>query len=80
MWSVFFMLSFVYPSYFMTVWYYNLLVLMMVLLFVLYLLFDLTMIVKHYPTDEYMMAAVNLYIDILYIFLYILMLLGGSRK
>lgn len=52
---------------------------MVILLFVCYLLFDTYLITQKYPVDEHLIAAANLYLDIITIFLYILALLG-SRK
>ena len=55
------------------------------LLFSCYLVFDTQMMMggKHkysISPEEYIFAALNLYLDIINIFLYILALVGGSRN
>ena len=44
-----------------------------------FILYDTSMIMKRYPTDEYISATLALYLDILNLFLYILTFLGLSR-
>lgn len=44
-----------------------------------YILFDTQMIIKRLGTDDYIMAAIELYLDIINLFLYILQLLGSSN-
>jgi len=78
-WSFSFMFYWIYPSIYVYEWYYNVVCLIVIILFVCYLLFDMSLIVNKYPTDEYIFAAVNLYLDILTIFMYVLALLGGRR-
>ena len=55
------------------------------LIFCCYLVFDTQLMLggKHkysISPEEYIMAALNLYLDIINLFLYILMLVGGGRK
>ena len=55
------------------------------LIFCLYLVFDTQMMLggKHkyaISPEEYIFAALNLYLDIINLFLYILMLVGGGKK
>ena len=78
-WSFSFMFYWIYPSIYVYEWYYNVVCLIVIILFVCYLLFDMSLIVNKYPTDEYIFAAVNLYLDILTIFMYVLALLGGRK-
>jgi len=47
------------------------------ILFSCYILFDTSMIMRKLGPDEYVFAAINLYLDILNLFLYILELLGS---
>lgn len=47
-----------------------------VLLFTLYILYDTSQIIHHYGPDDYIVASVELYIDLINLFLYILSLLG----
>lgn len=50
-----------------------------VFLFSGFILYDTSRILHHYSTDEYIMATLSLYLDILNLFLLLLRLLGGSR-
>ena len=50
------------------------------LLFVLYILFDTTMILEYLTYDDYVMGAINLYLDFINLFLFILQLLMGGRR
>jgi FtsH-binding integral membrane protein len=53
------------------------------LLFCGYILFDTSMILHHYGPDDYIMAAIALYLDLINLFLYMLellrMLQGGDN-
>lgn len=57
-----------------------------VVLFSFYLIYDTQMIIggdkadQQYTEDDYILAAVNLYLDIINIFLYILQILGDLQK
>ena len=50
----------------------------------LYLIYDTQLILgkfgSEYNIDDYCFAALNLYIDIIYLFIKILYLIGNSRK
>jgi hypothetical protein len=63
---------------------YKILCLVGVLLYSLYLIYDTQLTMGKgackYEIDEYVWAAVNLYVDIIEIFLYILRLLGNSNQ
>ena len=55
------------------------------LVFSLYLVYDTQLMLggKHkyaLSPEEYIFAALNLYIDVVQLFLYILMIVGGSRS
>ena len=55
------------------------------LIFCFYLIFDTQLMIggKHkysISPEEYIVAALNLYLDIINLFLYILMIVGGGRK
>ena len=54
------------------------------LVYSLYLLWDVSLIFgklgAEFSVDDYILAAMNIYIDIIYIFLYILSLLGSGKK
>jgi len=50
-----------------------------VLIFTGYILFDTSLIIQKLSPDEYILAAVNLYLDILNLFLYILQLLAQAQ-
>ncbi|MCZ6534025.1 MAG: Bax inhibitor-1 family protein [SAR324 cluster bacterium] len=50
-----------------------------VLLFSGYILYDTSNILRHYDVEDYTSATLALYLDILNLFLFILMLLGGNR-
>jgi len=50
-----------------------------VFLFSGFIIYDTFNILRRYPTDEYISAALSLYLDILNIFMMLLHLLGGSR-
>lgn len=51
-----------------------------VLIFSGFILYDTSNILKTYPTNEYISATLALYIDVLMLFKYIIILLGGSRE
>jgi FtsH-binding integral membrane protein len=51
-----------------------------VLLFSGLLVFDTSRLRNVYGPDDYVMAAVNIYLDLLNMFMFILSLLGGGRK
>jgi len=50
-----------------------------VILFTLFILYDTSALMTIYEEDEYILAAVNLYLDIINLFLMILRLMGGRR-
>ena len=45
-----------------------------------YLVYDTDKLIKHYMCDEYIWAAIALYLDIINLFLAILRLLKGSKN
>lgn len=49
-------------------------------LFCLYILYDTSMIMRRLGPDDYIMAAVDLYLDIINLFLFILEILGNSNN
>lgn len=55
-----------------------------VLLFSIYLIYDTQLIIgkneRKFSIDDYIMAAMNLYLDIINIFLYVLQILGNSSN
>ena len=55
-----------------------------VLVYSLYLIYDTQLIIGNvgvqYSIDDYCFAALNLYIDIIYLFIRILQLIGGGSK
>lgn len=50
------------------------------LLFAGFVLYDTSNIIRHYPTNEYVAAALSLYLDAFNIFLALLRLLNSSRR
>ena len=50
------------------------------LLFALFIIFDTHMMMTKLSPEEYIMAAINLYLDIINLFLHILRLLGERRN
>eukprot|EP00928_Gymnodinium_smaydae_P072728 TRINITY_DN56030_c0_g1_i1.p1 TRINITY_DN56030_c0_g1~~TRINITY_DN56030_c0_g1_i1.p1 ORF type:complete len:299 (+),score=45.39 TRINITY_DN56030_c0_g1_i1:96-899(+) len=48
-----------------------------VVLFTFYILYDTSKIIHHYGPDDYIIASIELYLDIINLFLYILSLLGN---
>lgn len=50
------------------------------LLFCGFIIFDTHMIMHKLSTEEYIMASVNLYLDFINLFLYVLRLLQAARK
>jgi modulator of FtsH protease len=50
-----------------------------VLLFVGYILFDTSNLIRNVPTDEYVWGAINLFLDLVNLFLYILRILSSRR-
>ena len=50
------------------------------LLFSLFIVFDTYMMMHKLSPEEYMLAAINLYLDILNLFLHILRILGDRRN
>jgi FtsH-binding integral membrane protein len=51
-----------------------------VILFSLFILYDTSMIMNRLGTDEWVIASVDLYLDVLNLFLYLLRLLGAGKK
>ena len=55
-----------------------------ILVYSLYIVIDTQLIIGQlglrYNIDDYCLAALNLYIDIIYLFLKILQLIGGGKK
>lgn len=49
-------------------------------IFSLYIVYDTWMITKALSYDEYILGAINLYLDFVNLFLMILRLLAGSRE
>ena len=49
-------------------------------IFSLYIVFDTWLITKTLSYDEYILGAINLYLDLINLFLFILRLLTGSRE
>lgn len=49
------------------------------LLFSLYILYDVSMIMHHLSPDDYVLAAINLYLDFINLMLYILSILSRNR-
>lgn len=47
------------------------------MIFVLYILYDTSLIMKHLSPDDYVIGAINLYLDIINLFLLILDMLNG---
>lgn len=47
-------------------------------LFSIYIIYDTRMILKHYSYDDYIIAAVTLYVDIMMLFIYLLSMFGSS--
>jgi len=50
------------------------------LLFVLYILYDTSVIITYLSYDDYVLGAVNLYLDFINLFMFILQLLMGGRR
>lgn len=50
------------------------------LLFCAYLVYDTHLLIQRVGLDEYVWASVNIYLDIINLFLYILRLLGENRN
>eukprot|EP00768_Dysnectes_brevis_P008098 gnl/Dysnectes_brevis/714_a787_2987.p1 GENE.gnl/Dysnectes_brevis/714_a787_2987~~gnl/Dysnectes_brevis/714_a787_2987.p1 ORF type:complete len:252 (+),score=66.42 gnl/Dysnectes_brevis/714_a787_2987:626-1381(+) len=48
------------------------------LVFSSYLVIDTWLMVERYPVDEWVIATIQIYVDIVYMFLYILMLFGNN--
>ena len=48
--------------------------------FSLYIVYDVYLISKRLSPDEYIAASINLYLDILNLFLHILRILGAGRS
>lgn len=49
-------------------------------LFSLYIIFDVHMMLHHLSAEEYILAAINLYLDIVNLFLYILRILQHAQR
>jgi len=49
-------------------------------LFCLFIVFDTHMIMKRISPEEYILAAINLYLDIINLFLEILRIMGESNR
>lgn len=50
------------------------------LLFSAYLVFDTQLLIQRYDLDDYIWAALNIYLDVINLFLYILRILGDSQR
>ena len=61
-------------------WLHQIICLFGILLFCGYLLFDVSNLVHDYTPDDYILVAVNIYLDILNIFLYILACLSAGSN
>ena len=60
------------------VWFYNFLYLLIVVLSAIYIIYDTKMIMEHLDTDEYIIGAIMLYVDLIQIFIHLLALCGGG--
>lgn len=49
-------------------------------LFCVFLLYDTHMMMKHLSPEEYILATINLYMDILNLFIYILRILQAANR
>jgi FtsH-binding integral membrane protein len=65
--------AWIYP----TNWLYMIILGLIVCLFSLYIIMDTRNILKNYGYDDYIVAALTLYVDIIMIFVYILSICGG---
>jgi protein lifeguard len=50
------------------------------MIFSAYIVFDTHLLIQRFPVDEYIWAAVNLYLDIINLFMYILRMLGEMSR
>jgi Integral membrane protein, interacts with FtsH len=53
------------------------------IIFVLFIIYDTNNIMRHFGVDDYVIAAIELYLDVINLFRYLLMFLslaGGSRE
>ena len=76
-WSLWFLISGLWLRYDNWVWYYQIYCLIAVVAFTGVFLFRVSVIIKLFPEDEYIMAAVDLYLHILVIFMYVL---GAGKR
>eukprot|EP00007_Cunea_sp_BSH-02190019_P010178 CAMPEP_0174239662 /NCGR_PEP_ID=MMETSP0417-20130205/15583_1 /TAXON_ID=242541 /ORGANISM="Mayorella sp, Strain BSH-02190019" /LENGTH=343 /DNA_ID=CAMNT_0015318625 /DNA_START=90 /DNA_END=1121 /DNA_ORIENTATION=- len=66
-------------DYYPTIW-VSVYTLFGIMIFVLFILFDTARIVHSYSEEEWVLAAINLYLDIINLFLCLLQLLGIARR
>lgn len=78
-WFLWFFITGMWLTYDGWVWYYQIFCLLAVLLFTAYLLFRISIVMTVFPTDEYVLAAVDIYMNIITLFMYVLALFGGRR-
>jgi len=76
-WGNFYFLLWIFGEY--TYWLNQIYCLIGVHIFTLYIMFDVSRLVHIHPPEEYILAAVSLYLDIINLFLMLLALLGGRR-
>jgi len=60
-------------------WLYQIFCLFGVLIFSMYLLYDISSMIHDYSCDEYIIVAVNIYLDVMNIFIYILAVFGSDH-
>lgn len=58
--------------------YWNVLYVFIIVLTSIYIVYDTKKIMRDYAVDEYIIAALMLYVDIIQLFIFILSLLGGG--
>ena len=56
------------------------LIILIAMLFVGFILYDTWKIANHVPHDQYVLAAIELYLDVVNLFQFLLMLLAGSSR
>ena len=49
------------------------------IIFSLFIIYDTNKIMRYFGVDDYIIAAIELYLDVINLFQYLLMLLAGSR-
>ena len=59
-------------------WYYNFLYLLILVLSAIYIIYDTKMIMEQLDTDEYIIGAIMLYVDLIQLFIHLLALCGGG--